>query len=219
MKISDACRVCGLTERAVRLYIQEGLLEPRQHNGIMNFSQEDIRRLREIALLRRYDFSIAQIRIMLSDEQALTEVLEEKIQDAQERINQNQHILMALQAVKKEEKITLEILLNQLAQAGNAYAQLNFSQFDELSAQERMQLEIESQLDLEQQGKDRRKKILRNAIIFVLFLILLAGIIIIGKPDPNTAFLSEQQRHQMQLTLQEYLRNQNGPTASPTQVP
>ena len=50
LKMKDVCQLTGLTERAVRLYVQEGLVKPEVRGGIHNkayfFSAEDIERLK-----------------------------------------------------------------------------------------------------------------------------------------------------------------------------
>ena len=58
MRISEVCAKVHLTERAVRLYIREGLVQPGQRNGITVFDGEGLARLEQIAAMRRADFSI-----------------------------------------------------------------------------------------------------------------------------------------------------------------
>jgi len=79
MRISEVCQRAGLTERAVRLYIREGLVEPGQRNGITVFDADGVKRLEQIAVLRRTDFSIAQIRRMLESPGEVGAVIGEKI--------------------------------------------------------------------------------------------------------------------------------------------
>ena len=54
MKIKAVCEATGLTDRAVRYYIDEGLIEPdytENYHGRRNydFSDEDVRALKRIA--------------------------------------------------------------------------------------------------------------------------------------------------------------------------
>ena len=53
MKMKKACEATFLTERAIRLYISKGLITPRQVNGQIDFSPEDIILLQDIALFRQ----------------------------------------------------------------------------------------------------------------------------------------------------------------------
>ncbi|MBR4889575.1 MAG: MerR family transcriptional regulator, partial [Clostridia bacterium] len=62
LRMKDACTRTGLTERAVRLYIEKGHLHPPQEESndrvLTFFSEEDIARLEDIAVLRKAGFSI-----------------------------------------------------------------------------------------------------------------------------------------------------------------
>ena len=74
MRIKKACQVTGLTERAVRLYVKKGLLRPAVREGLLDFSAEDVHRLRDIALLRYLGFTLEQIGTMAADDGAVPSV-------------------------------------------------------------------------------------------------------------------------------------------------
>ena len=71
MKMKEICEATGLTERAVRFYVQEQLLTPHaQRRGgrtWLDFSAADVERLQAIAVLRRAGFTIEEIRSMSLD--------------------------------------------------------------------------------------------------------------------------------------------------------
>ena len=74
MKMKVICEETGLTSRAVRVYIEEGLISPTYTENYLGrrtfkFAQEDVSALQNIATLRKYGFSIAEIREILSDPQ------------------------------------------------------------------------------------------------------------------------------------------------------
>lgn len=83
MKMKKACQATGLTERAIRLYLAKGLLSVPQADGTLQFSQEDIRRLKDIAMLRRFDFTIEQIFQIIHAPKQIAEVLRCRSRDAQ----------------------------------------------------------------------------------------------------------------------------------------
>ena len=57
----------GLTKKAVRYYIGEGLIAPRRlENGYADFSEADCETLERVALLRRLDLPISEIRVILA---------------------------------------------------------------------------------------------------------------------------------------------------------
>ena len=72
MLISEVCARTGLTRKAVRYYVDKGLLSPAaRENGYRDFSADDMRRLERIAVLRRLGLGLSDIRAALADEGAL----------------------------------------------------------------------------------------------------------------------------------------------------
>lgn len=78
MKIKEAAQVCGLTEKAIRLYESRGLLSPviEEKNGrcFREYDDANIRTLTTIAILRRADFSLEQIGEMISSPERISEI-------------------------------------------------------------------------------------------------------------------------------------------------
>lgn len=77
MLINEVCQVCGLTKKAIEYYEKRGLIQlNHDENGYRIFNNTDIARLKEIAILRRLDISISDIKLILESEdkhQALME--------------------------------------------------------------------------------------------------------------------------------------------------
>lgn len=72
MLIGDVCARTGLTQKAVRYYVDCGLISPRLlDNGYMDFSEDDAHRLARIRVLRQLGLSVAETRATLDDERAL----------------------------------------------------------------------------------------------------------------------------------------------------
>lgn len=71
MKIKEVCARTGLTERAVRLYLEKGLLSPescwRQGRTYREYGEEDVARLQEISALRSVGFSLEEIGALQRD--------------------------------------------------------------------------------------------------------------------------------------------------------
>lgn len=66
MYINEVCKVCGLTKKAVEYYEKQGLVQPGTlENGYRVYSERDVARLKEIAILRKLDIGTADIRTML----------------------------------------------------------------------------------------------------------------------------------------------------------
>ena len=68
MRINDIEKRTGISKRTIDFYVKEGLLNPKveKANGYRNFSAQDVEQLEIISKLRKLEFSIADIRTMLS---------------------------------------------------------------------------------------------------------------------------------------------------------
>ena len=71
MKMKEICERTGLTERAVRLYCERGLITPESYTQndreYLVFGERDERALRCIAILRAADFSLEEIQTMQNE--------------------------------------------------------------------------------------------------------------------------------------------------------
>lgn len=80
MKISEVCTRTGLTDRAIRFYLEKGLLEKTAEyiNGrnCREYTEEDVQQLNRISALRRAGFSIQDILEMKQGPEAVRGVME-----------------------------------------------------------------------------------------------------------------------------------------------
>ena len=95
MKIKEAARLTGLTEKAIRLYEEKGLIVPDTRlvagRVFREYPAETVDELRRIAILRRCGFSLQQIaRIQCGQEQELEKVLAEYRTALLEELEQKQ---------------------------------------------------------------------------------------------------------------------------------
>ena len=76
VKINDVEKITGLTQKAIRLYENKGLIVVlRDVNGYRNYSEENILTLKEIKLLRSVGVPIADIKLYLCEVMSLEEVI------------------------------------------------------------------------------------------------------------------------------------------------
>lgn len=113
LKIKEVLDQTGLTDRAVRLYIEHGLVTPENQKSYTgrnhyNFTQEDLDRLEQIALLRKADFSLEQIKALQSGGEAAREVLLAYLSVKQESVVTGQKVLEALKDFPAQEAVTIE---------------------------------------------------------------------------------------------------------------
>lgn len=80
MKMKEVCEATGLTERAVRLYCNEGLIEPERTEVrgrvYLEFAERHVEELRQIATLRAAGFSLEEIGTVLNEPHLIGELLE-----------------------------------------------------------------------------------------------------------------------------------------------
>ena len=113
MKIRDVIAKTGLTDRAIRLYIENGLVTPenqKSYTGRNNysFSQVDIYCLEQIAMLRKADFSLEQIKALKLGGESAREVLVEYLSVKQESVVMGQRIIDALKDYSAQDSVTME---------------------------------------------------------------------------------------------------------------
>ncbi len=67
MKINEVEALVNITKKNIRFYEEQGLLNPKRNseNGYRDYSEEDIKILQQIKLLRKLGVSIEEIRQML----------------------------------------------------------------------------------------------------------------------------------------------------------
>lgn len=103
MQIKEAARLSALTERAVRLYEERGLIAPdiTNKNGrdFRDYSDETVRRLKTISALRRALFTIDEIKEMLDDPSRIPEITEANRSRMREDSRQLAVLLSRLDAV------------------------------------------------------------------------------------------------------------------------
>ncbi len=81
MLINEVCTECKLTKKAVEYYGKQGLITPIvMENGYRQFSDDDVMRLKKIAILRGLGLSVAEIRTTLEkgDMSSLNDILRKK---------------------------------------------------------------------------------------------------------------------------------------------
>lgn len=124
MKIKSVCEQTGLTDRAIRFYIDEGLLAPACTENYLgrktyDFQPQDVDTLHNIAVLRKFGFSVAQIKAISENPDACRFLIQEIWQQKQDIVNQEQQLLSALEQVQLGHSSTLP----ELADALHAAAQ------------------------------------------------------------------------------------------------
>lgn len=122
MKMKEVIERTDLTDRAIRLYIENGLVSPscsESYAGRKNieFSVEDVEALKNVATLRKAGFSIAEIKLMSSGQVPCRETLEEFIEKTTAKIESDKAVVEKLEAVISDEKLSIELICESLNSA------------------------------------------------------------------------------------------------------
>ena len=120
MKIKQVMAKTGLTDRAIRLYIENELVKPEcdeNYNGrkSIEFSETDIENLKNIALLRKADFSIQEIKDLQMGGETAQNTIKEYINRTNEKIHFSSEIIEKIGTLANEENITIEIICEKLS--------------------------------------------------------------------------------------------------------
>ena len=121
MKMKEVLERTGLTDRAVRLYIANDLVAPectRGYTGRNNydFSEEDVEILQKIALLRKADFSLEQIKSLQAGGEEAKAALSQYLEEKREEYHRDGLILEALAGLPGEEFPNLDELCRRLTE-------------------------------------------------------------------------------------------------------
>lgn len=120
MKIKTVCEMTGLTDRTIRYYINENLISPSYTENYLgrktfNFSENDIKELNNISVLRKFGFSIVEIREIIFYPDKSIDIIE-SIQNRKENtVSEEQLLLSALSNLDKSRPYTITELADELS--------------------------------------------------------------------------------------------------------
>ena len=120
MKIKAVCAQTGLTDRTIRYYIEQGLIAPAYEENYTgrrtyDFLERDIAQLQDIAILRKFDFTIEEIRSILNDAQASQAVIAAVRERTEATARQCREKLAALEQIDAGKTYTLPELAQELS--------------------------------------------------------------------------------------------------------
>ena len=132
MKIKAVCEETGLTDRAVRYYIDEGLIKPEFTENYVgrrsyDFSFEDISLLSDISTLRKFGFTVAEVKDIILDPRSSVSVIQKVRERKYYDIQNNAAAITALENMDFTKPYTVPQLAAELE---------NFTRFAPLPAED-----------------------------------------------------------------------------------
>lgn len=111
ININQVEKITGVSKRNIRFYEQEGLLLPTRNrdNGYRIYSQDDIRRVKVIKLLRMLDMPLDEIRKVLSKEEMLSAAVTHQQAELKQRAKELQAAISFCDRLKNTKIDALDV--------------------------------------------------------------------------------------------------------------
>ncbi len=106
MKMKELSSLTGISDRTIRYYIDDGLFIPERYTEnyegrrSYDFTENDAKRLKQIALLRKYGFSISEIKTIERDSSSIEGLVKSRIADAKQSSEEKLDEIKALRSVE-----------------------------------------------------------------------------------------------------------------------
>lgn len=119
MKIKDVIAQTELTDRAIRLYMENGLVSPSCNESYsgrksFDFSAEDVESLKKVATLRKAGFSIPEIKLLMGSQEECRSTLSDFIDRTNERILTDTEVVNMLTPLLNEEELSVDSICKNL---------------------------------------------------------------------------------------------------------
>ena len=147
MRIKEAARKTGLTEKTIRYYENRGLVQPdtEERNGRTwrDYTEDHIRLLEAVAILRKAQFHVEEIDAILSDPGSIPEVLDKvgnRVEEAYETLGKLRSELKRESVLSAPDALTLAGELKETVKPLSLPPQdlkFNFKAQDRILAEER----------------------------------------------------------------------------------
>ena len=120
MKIKSVCELTGLTDRTIRYYIEEKLIFPQYTENYLgrrsyDFSQKDVKDLKDIAVLRKFDFTLDEIKFIIDHGETGVNIISGVKERTEKAISDGQKKLSVLLKISTEKTYTMAELAEELS--------------------------------------------------------------------------------------------------------
>lgn len=119
MNIKQAEELCGVSRQNIRFYEREGLLYPDRNpeNDYREYSEEHIRILKQIRILRMLDMPLDRIRLVLQGKLSLSEAAreqEQQLKKKQEKLNAAIRFCGEIKEISALEEMDVDMVLSKM---------------------------------------------------------------------------------------------------------
>lgn len=122
MKIKEVKELTGLSDRTIRYYIEQELIFPSFSENYLgrkafDFTQKNIEELKSIAVLRKFEFTIEEIKKIIDDAQISKAVIRDVIIRTEQMVSEGQKRLTVLSHIKTDKAYTVAELAEELSKS------------------------------------------------------------------------------------------------------
>ncbi len=104
MQLNEVSQKIGLSKRAIKFYEEKGLLKvEKSSNGYRNYTEENIRTLKEISVYRKLGISLKDIKTLLKEKDS--DILEQIYEEKKQSLSASQKELDALSTFLKTHNV------------------------------------------------------------------------------------------------------------------
>ena len=141
MRIKEVESRTGLTAKAIRLYESKGLLKPAREteNDYRDYTEEDVARLKTIAILRKLDVPVKTIKEWTDGKTELRDILQKAAEQNREASRENDFyrqqskFTQALATFAKRHKVHMHLVVHPRKSQGGSKKEANNETADDVS--------------------------------------------------------------------------------------
>ncbi len=124
MKIKYVCEATELSDRTIRYYIEEELIFPSYTENYLgrrtyDFSEKDIEELNQIAILRKFGFTVEEIRSLVHQTEISSRIIQNLKERTEASVKDKEKILSTLSQINCDKDYTLCELAAELKNASS----------------------------------------------------------------------------------------------------
>ncbi|MBE6835352.1 MAG: MerR family transcriptional regulator [Ruminococcaceae bacterium] len=119
--MKELSALTGISERTIYYYIDDGVFVPEKRSEdykgrkSYDYTENDVRQLKQIALLRKYDFTIKDIKLLKKEQINISDVLERNIEESTESIEEKSNNISAMKKALENNPSNLDELCEMLS--------------------------------------------------------------------------------------------------------
>ena len=116
MKINQVEQLVGITKKNIRFYEDQGLLSPgrNRENGYRDYSEEDVKKLEQIKLLRKLGLPLEEIRMMQAGKSTVADSMKRHLVTLEREEQNVKHSIKLCEILKDREGLLSDLDTHEL---------------------------------------------------------------------------------------------------------